>query len=139
MRSGISSLQGSHHVAQKFSRMIFPLYDENFTSAPFMSFTVNWSGAVLPTALASSSNSGTRTDSAPSSTGGWARSDAAHNRPRARATEPIAIHAARRDSRGSRTFGTFGSLGSFETFGSFGSFGSFIVPLTSHTGPLVKC
>src|SRR5688572_10756712 len=102
MRSGISSLHGSHQVAQKFSRMILPLYDANFTLAPFMSLTVYSSGAVLPVALASFSSSYAISAARSSDGGGGsARSDAAHRRPSASATDPMAIHAARRDIRGS--------------------------------------
>src|SRR5262245_61728403 len=41
MNDGISSLQGPHHVAQKFRTMTLPLKSARRTSAPFMSFTVN--------------------------------------------------------------------------------------------------
>ena len=37
---GISALHGGHQVAQKSSRITFPLNDESFTDAPFMSVTV---------------------------------------------------------------------------------------------------
>src|SRR5262249_24379456 len=40
MNQGISILQGPHHVAQKSSRITFPLNDDSFTSLLLMSFSV---------------------------------------------------------------------------------------------------
>src|SRR5688500_4150890 len=50
MRSGISTLQGPHHVAQKFTRTTLPLNESSFTSTPFTSLSVKCSGASIPTA-----------------------------------------------------------------------------------------
>ena len=101
MRSGISSLQGSHQVAQKLSRMILPLYDDSFTSAPFMSFTVKSSGAGFPDRVGVGRLVGGDDRELFLDGADRDRSDAAHSRPSASATDPIAIHAARRDIRGS--------------------------------------
>src|SRR5262249_29395602 len=40
MNQGISILQGPHQVAQKSSRITFPLNDDSFTSLLLMSFSV---------------------------------------------------------------------------------------------------